>query len=62
MCEHPECVLAAGHPEGQHRQHRVTMLACPHNVPNFGPACPICDYASIQLAAELRYQLRGDPR
>lgn len=43
MCAEPGCVLAADHPPGEHRQHRVSLLACPHNVPNFGPSCPICD-------------------
>lgn len=62
MCPEPGCVLAAGHPSGKHAGRRVTMLACPHNVPNFGPECPICDTASVQLAAKHRYELRGDPR
>ena len=43
MCPDPGCVLAADHPAGEHREHRVSLLACPHNVPNFGPPCPICD-------------------
>ncbi len=43
MCEEPGCVLAADHPAGEHRERRVSQLACPHNVPNFGPDCPICD-------------------
>lgn len=25
---------------------RVSMLACPHGVPNFGPECPVCDGAA----------------
>jgi hypothetical protein len=62
MCQDPGCVLAAGHPPGEHRERRVSMLACPHNVPNFGPACPICDVASAQLGGKLRYELCGDPR
>lgn len=37
------------------------MLACPHNVPNFGPSCPICDVASVQLAGKLNYELYGNP-
>ncbi|QGF20205.1 hypothetical protein SEA_SIXAMA_26 [Gordonia phage Sixama] len=36
------CVLAANHP-GEHQKTRVSALACPHNVPNFGPPCGICD-------------------
>jgi hypothetical protein len=43
MCPKKGCVLAASHPKGKHRSYRVSMLACPHNVPNFGPSCPICD-------------------
>lgn len=62
MCEEPGCVLADGHRLGEHREHRVSMLACPHNVPNFGPCCPICDTASVRLGAEMRYELYGDPR
>lgn len=62
MCEEKGCVLAAGHPPGEHRERRVTMLACPHNVPNFGPECPICDVGSVQLAGKIRYELYGDPR
>jgi hypothetical protein len=62
MCSTPGCVLAAGHPPGRHRQRRVSALACPHNVPNFGAPCPICDTESIQKAAKLCYQLYGDPR
>lgn len=27
---------------------RVSMLACPHGVPNFGPECPVCDTAANQ--------------
>lgn len=62
MCDEPDCVLAARHPPGEHRQRRVSMLACPHNVPNFGPECPICDTESVQLAAQFRYEAYGDPR
>ncbi|QEM41496.1 hypothetical protein SEA_FORZA_27 [Gordonia phage Forza] len=36
------CILAAGHP-GKHSKVRVSKLACPHNIPNFGPPCGICD-------------------
>lgn len=61
MCQEPNCVLAAGHPPDKHAQRRVSMLACPHNVPNFGPECPICDIASVQLAGKLRYESYGDP-
>lgn len=43
MCKRSGCVLAADHPKGQHRTRRVSMLACPHNVPNFGPPCSVCD-------------------
>lgn len=43
MCQEPDCVLAADHPEGKHRPNRVSLLACPHNIPNFGPPCRICD-------------------
>ncbi len=62
MCQDPECALAAGHPPGKHRERRMSMLACPHNVPNFGPECPICDVASVQLGGKVRYELYGDPR
>ena len=62
MCQEPGCVLAAGHSPGGCRQRRVSMLACPHNVPNFGPECPICDVATVQLAGKIRYEMRGDPR
>lgn len=24
-------------------ERRASALACPHNVPNFGPDCPVCD-------------------
>jgi len=45
MCSKPGCVLAADHIDrgAEHASRRVSMLACPHNVPNFGPPCPICD-------------------
>jgi hypothetical protein len=43
MCQEPNCVIWAGHPKGEHRSYRVSQLACPHNVPNFGPSCPVCD-------------------
>lgn len=43
MCREPGCVLAADHRGGEHRSYRVSQFACPHNVPNFGPECPICD-------------------
>ncbi|SKI79279.1 Uncharacterised protein [Mycobacteroides abscessus subsp. massiliense] len=43
MCQEPGCVLATDHPPGEHQGRRVSMLACPHNVPNFGPECPTCD-------------------
>lgn len=36
------------------------MLACPHNVPNFGPECPICDVDTVRLGAEHRYHAYGD--
>jgi hypothetical protein len=62
MCQETGCVLAAGHPPNKHAQRRVSMLACPHNVPNFGPECPICDIASVQLSGKLRYEISGDPR
>ena len=62
MCPEPGCVIAAGHPPGKHVERRVSMLACPHNVPNFGPECPICDISSIQGNAKWRYQMYGDPR
>ena len=61
ICPEPDCVLAAGHPKDKHASRRVSMLACPHNVPNFGPECPICDVASIQLAGKLNYELYGNP-
>lgn len=45
MCKKSGCVLAADHvTRGQeHTTRRVSLMACPHNVPNFGPSCPICD-------------------
>lgn len=43
MCEKKDCVLAANHPKGKHRSYRVSLMACPHNIPNFGPSCPVCD-------------------
>ena len=62
LCDEPGCVLAKGHPKGEHRERRVSMLACPHNVPNFGPSCGICDVASVQLGYILRYKTYGDSR
>lgn len=44
MCQEPGCVLWSGHPPGEHRERRGSLLACPHNIPNFGPPCPVCDY------------------
>ena len=62
MCPEPKCVLADGHPPGKHAERRVSMLACVHNIPNFGPECPICDFATTRLAAEMRYKMYGDTR
>lgn len=52
MCDEPLCVLAAKHPAGKHAERRMSMLACPHNVPNFGPDCPICDADAIVRRAQ----------
>lgn len=45
MCLHDGCVLYAGHVDRGwgHATRRFSQLACPHNVPNFGPGCQVCD-------------------
>lgn len=45
MCQYEGCVMAAIHVDWgrPHAIRRGSALACPHNVPNFGPSCPICD-------------------